>query len=126
MSCSQENESFISEDKFIPLYANILIINQLNVDADYHDILIAELLEEYKVKVIDIQNTIEHYQKNPELWIKVLDKIKAHFIELKKNIKPKTMTPEKNTLYWRFHNMNPNSSAGTILIMVANARAMPA
>ena len=96
VSCSQENESFISEDKFIPLYANILIINQLNVDADYHDILIAELLEEYKVKVIDIQNTIEHYQKNPELWIKVLDKIKAHFIELKKNIKPKTMTPEKN------------------------------
>lgn len=95
VSCSQENESFISEEKFIPLYANILIINQLKVDGDYRDMLIAELLEEYNVKVIDIQNTIEYYQKNPELWIKILDKIKTHFLELKKNIKPKSIVPEK-------------------------------
>jgi len=83
--CSPQNESFISEEIFIPLYAKILIINQLDIDKEYHDILIAELLQEYKVKVKDIQKTIEYYQNNPDLWVNILEKIKDHFIELKKN-----------------------------------------
>ncbi len=93
--CSTQNESFISEEIFIPLYANVLIINQLDIDKEYHDILIAELLQEYKVKVIDIQNTIEYYQNNPDLWVNILEKVKNHFIKLKKNQKPDTKNSKK-------------------------------
>lgn len=84
-SCSQSNESQIDKNTFILVYARILVINELSIPKEQQNKLITDLFQQYKVKIKDVQNTIEYYQENPNLWSDMLEKINEQIIELHKN-----------------------------------------
>jgi uncharacterized protein (DUF433 family) len=84
LSCSSIDDPNISETDFITIYANLTIINELNVSKDYHDKLVEELLHEFNIQVADIQKSIEFYQKNPRQWLEILEKVKEKISEFRK------------------------------------------
>ena len=67
LGCKSENEPIISENDFILIYAKLSIINELNVNKEYHDRLVSELLFEFNIQVNDIQKSVDFYQKNTVL-----------------------------------------------------------
>ncbi len=89
-SCATTNNPTLSESDFISIYAKLTIINELNIDKDYHDRLVEELLYEFNIQVADIQKSVEFYQKNPRKWLIILEKVKDRIAELRKKEKKKT------------------------------------
>lgn len=85
LSCTSKDDPTISETDFITIYANLTIINELNVNKDNHDQLVQELLHEFNIQVADIQKSIEFYQKNPRQWLDILEKVKVKISEMRKN-----------------------------------------
>ena len=79
-----ENNPKLSESDFIKIYANLSIINELNISKEYHDKLVEELLSEFNIQVSDIQKSIEFYQKNPHQWLDIIEKVKKRIEELHK------------------------------------------
>lgn len=100
LGCKSENEPIISEDDFILIYAKLSIINELNVNKEYHDRLVSELLFEFNIQVYDIQRTVEFYQKNPRQWLTILEKVKEEIINLrrKETVKPRSDIPETDKI----------------------------
>jgi hypothetical protein len=84
ISCTSKDDPTISESDFITIYANLTLINELNVNNDYHDKLVQELLHEFNIQVADIQKSIVFYQKNPRQWLEILEKVKVKISELRK------------------------------------------
>ena len=84
IGCNSENEPIISENDFIVLYAKLTIINELNVNKEHHDRLVAELLFEFNIHISDIQKSVEFYQKKPRQWLAILEKVKEEINNLRK------------------------------------------
>lgn len=96
IGCSSNDNPTLSESNFISMYARLTIINELNIDKEYHDKLIEELLLEFNIQVADIQKSVDFYQKNPQKWLKILEKVKDQISEYKKvERKTKSEVPEQ-------------------------------
>jgi hypothetical protein len=84
LGCRSENEPIISENDFIVLYAKLTIINELNVNKERQDRLVAELLYEFNIQMSDIQKSVDFYQKKPRQWLAILEKVKEEINNLRR------------------------------------------
>ena len=97
-SCSKKDSPNITDSDFISIYAKLSIINELNVNKEYHDKLVAELLNEFNIQVSDIQKSVEFYQKNPRQWLTILERVKDEIAKLRIKEVRKTRSDTSKTV----------------------------
>ena len=83
VSCDTKGADIISKNDFIKIYSRLLIINEMKINKDHHDILIEELLRNNKITLSDLQNTINYFNENPEQWIEIINKVRDNLQQLK-------------------------------------------
>jgi len=82
LSCSEKEELIIKEQKFIELYAHLLILNEFDNDSIAH-LASKSLLDNAGVTFVQIDSTIEFYRKNPEKWYGIMRQIRDRIKELR-------------------------------------------
>ena len=75
----------MNEKDFVKIYAQMFIINELNIDSEQQAQLISKLLTENNIAKTDIEQTIYYLQKNPEKWADIILKVRNHIQQLQKN-----------------------------------------
>jgi len=82
ISCSEKEEVIIREQKFIDLYAHILILNEF-ADDSLAEIITTDLLDSARITPMQIDSTLKFYRKNPERWVEVMRQIRDRIKELR-------------------------------------------
>ncbi len=80
------NDQPISEEKFIKIYANMVIMQDTSSLSQVQ--VRDKVLLNYKYSLNDYKQTIDFYNSDPEKWQKFFDKV-VTYIE---SLKPKTKT----------------------------------
>lgn len=80
------NDQPISEEKFIKIYANMVIMQ--DTSSLNQDQVRDKVLSNYKYSLNDYKKTIDFYNSDPERWQKFFDKV-VTYVE---SLKPKTKT----------------------------------
>jgi hypothetical protein len=82
LACSEKTEIRIAEQKFINLYAHLLILNEIENDSTR--LLFREKLLSYEgISTMQIDSTLIYYKKNPEIWPEVMRQIRDRIKELR-------------------------------------------
>jgi hypothetical protein len=74
----------MDNEKFIEIYARLLIISEMDINKDYHDRLIAELYRDFKISATEIDSSIAYLNTNPEMWANILEKTRDKIQEIRK------------------------------------------
>lgn len=93
ISCSSDKHETINNEKFIEIYARLLIISELDISKEYHDKLIAELYRDFKISAAEIDSTVAYLNANPELWVIILEKTRDKIQEIRKENLPEDIVP---------------------------------
>ncbi len=94
ISCSEETSVTIDNEKFIEIYARLLIIYEMEISKEYHDRLIDELFRVYNTTPDQIDSTLSYLNENPEKWVTTLEKVRNRIQELRKELAPDEKVPE--------------------------------
>jgi hypothetical protein len=97
-SCEPNQPKLMNEKDFVTIYAQMLTINELNIDSKQQEQLTNKLLAENQIKKTDIEQTIEYLQKNPEKWVDIVLKVRNHIQQLQKESRSNTESNNKNQL----------------------------
>jgi hypothetical protein len=81
--CKNRDKNVIEEKKFIIVYSQLYIINEMNIEKRYRIALMDDLLKQFDMTYSDIRNTIDYYNESPEKWLKVIEKMSKQVEELK-------------------------------------------
>lgn len=87
-ACTDKPVSTVDNEKFIEIYARLLIIYELEVSKEYHDRLIDELFREYQITADQIDSTLSYLNHNPEEWVSTLDQIRKRIQALRNEFSP--------------------------------------
>lgn len=80
ISC--KNEPPISEDKFVKIYANIILSQDtLKISLPH---IRQNVLSKYNYTENDYNQTVKFYNTNPERWQKIFDEVIVYVEKLKK------------------------------------------
>ena len=82
LSCSEKKENLIKEQKFIDIYAHILILEELENDS-LAILTTSAFLDSAGVTVEQVDSTLEYYSKNPEEWSEIMREIRDRIKELR-------------------------------------------
>ncbi len=94
ISCSEKAETTIDNEKFIEIYARLLIIYEMEINKEHHDRLLDEVFREYNITSDQIDSTLVNLNENPEEWVKTLEKVRNKIQELRKELVPDEKVPE--------------------------------
>ena len=75
----------MNEKDFVEIYAQMFIINELNIDSEQQAQLTNKLLTENNIEKTDIEQTIYYLKNNPEKWVDIILKVRNHIQQLQKN-----------------------------------------
>ena len=81
-ACSEKTEDRIAEQKFIDLYAHILILNEIENDST-RQLFKEKLLSHEGVTSKQVDSTLIYYKDNPETWPEVMRQIRDRIKELR-------------------------------------------
>jgi hypothetical protein len=93
-SCAEKSATTLDNEKFIEIYARLLIIYEMEINKDHHDRLIDELFREYNTTSDQIDSTLVYLNNNPEEWVATLDNVRKKIQELRKELVPEESIPE--------------------------------
>jgi hypothetical protein len=82
-SCGNESGSIIADQKFIEIYARLLIIYEMDIDKTARDLQINALLKKYQVTIEQIDSTVSYLNKNPEEWVNILGQLRTRIQEIR-------------------------------------------
>jgi hypothetical protein len=80
----------IEENTLIELYAQLSIINEMQISKSTKHVLTQNLFGKYNTTEEQFRQTVSEYHKSPERWISVIEKVKNKIQELKELYQPKT------------------------------------
>jgi len=83
-SCKSERSDVLDNEKFIEIYARLLIISEMDINKEYQDRLIGELYRDYGVSKAKIDSSITDLNAHPEEWAEILGKTRDKIQELRK------------------------------------------
>lgn len=89
IQCQKNDKKIISEKHFIKIYTQLYIIKEMSIEKESQLVLINDLLKQHNITINDIRQTVDHYNENPEKWLKLVDKIRTHIKELDKEKREK-------------------------------------
>ena len=81
--CRDKEKNIIDENKFISVYSDLYLINEMHIEEKYRLALINDLLKQYDIRIQDINNTIDYYNENPAKWLKIVEKMSEKIQTLK-------------------------------------------
>jgi hypothetical protein len=94
ISCAGQPAPSMSDDQFVTLYADILIIRELRVAPDIKKARIADVLARNSVTMEDIKAKKAELDQKPEEWVTILQKVRTRIEELNKEVnKPRQTRP---------------------------------
>ena len=93
-SCSEKHSAPLDNEKFIEIYARLLIIYEMEISKEYHDRLLDELFREHNATKTKIDSTVSSLNRNPEAWVAILEKVRDRIQELRKELVPEEKVPE--------------------------------
>ena len=82
LACSEKTEFRIAEQKFIDLYAHLLILDEIENDSTRPSVR-QKFLSNAGISNIQIDSTLIYYKKNPEMWPEVMRQIRDRIKELR-------------------------------------------
>ena len=96
-ACTEQPAAKLSEEQFVNLYADILIIRELRVAPDVKTARIADLLARNSVTMEDIKFKKAEFDQKPEEWVNILQKVRTRIEELNKEATKPRQTRPVNT-----------------------------
>jgi len=94
ISCSEKAATTLDNEKFIEIYARLLIIHEMEINKEHYDRLFDEVLRDYDTTPDQIDSTLAYLNKNPEEWTPILEKVRNKIQELRKELVPNEKIPE--------------------------------
>jgi len=82
VSCSEKEEVIIDKQKFINLYAHLLILNEFDNDSIAY-LVTTDLLDSAGVTAMQIDSTLGYYRKNQEEWVDIMRQLRDRIKELR-------------------------------------------
>lgn len=92
-SCENKVVNIIETEQFIEIYSRLIIINEMEINKEYHDRLVDELLTQNNISIADIDSTISYLNGNPTKWVDILEKVRDRLQEIRNEMK---ITPSQN------------------------------
>ena len=84
--CASEQSGPLDNEKFIEIYARLLIISEMDISKDHQDKLVGELYRDYSVSKAEIDTSIAYFNANPKEWAGILEKTRDKIQEIRKEI----------------------------------------
>ena len=81
--CRDKEKNIIDDNKFISVYSNLYIINEMNIERKYRLALINDFLKQHDLHVQDIKNTVDYYNEHPVKWLEIVGKMSGEIGALK-------------------------------------------
>jgi hypothetical protein len=89
--CGRETAPGIDEEKFIEVYANYLVLDELKVSDSLRIRYQAKLLADNKMTEEELRESIAYYRDDPERWVALLERLRDHIKELKNTPLPDSL-----------------------------------
>ena len=93
ISCS--DEKVIDEDKFILVYADLIIAQDTSKSSAETDSIKQLVFSRHNITDNEYENTIDYYNRDPERWEEFFNKAIAHVESLRKETRPDSLKREK-------------------------------
>ncbi len=81
--CGRETAPGIDEEKFIDVYANYLVLDELKVSDSLRTRYQSKLLSENMMTEEELRGSIAYYQDDPERWVDLLERLRDRIKEIK-------------------------------------------
>jgi hypothetical protein len=107
ISCREQVSPTIDNEKFIEIYARLLIIYEMEVSKEFHDRLIDELFHDYNTSADKIDSTLVSLNNNPEQWVSILERVRKRIQEIRKDFAPDENMSERDINKGRPALINP-------------------
>ena len=95
LSCSSERSNVLDNEKFIEIYARLLIISEMDINKEYQDRLIGELFRDYGVSRAEIDSSITYFNAHQEEWVEILGKARDKIQEIRKEMVVEEKEPQQ-------------------------------
>jgi len=95
LSCTSDKPDVLDNEKFIEIYARLLIISEMDISKEYQDKLIGEVYRDFSVSAADIDSSMAYLNANPDKWVDVLDKARDKIQEIRKEMVSEEKEPQK-------------------------------
>ena len=81
--CGRETAPGIDEEKFIDVYANYLVLDELKVSDSLRTRYQSKLLSDNMMTEEELRGSIAYYQDDPERWVALLERLRDRIKEIK-------------------------------------------
>jgi len=95
LSCSSEPSNVLDNEKFIEIYARLLIISEMDINKEYQDRLIGGLYRDYGVSKAKIDSSITYFNAHQEEWVEILGKTRDKIQEIRKEMVVEEKKPQQ-------------------------------
>ena len=89
--CARETAPGIDQDKFIEVYANYLIIDELSLPDTVRLQYQNKLLNDHAMTREDLRQSIAYFRKDPERWVEILELLRDRIKALKTTVPGDTL-----------------------------------
>jgi len=111
-SCSADQPQALDNEKFIEIYARLLIISKMDISKEYQDRLITEMYRDFNISAADIDSSVAYLNAHPENWVEILEKTRDKIQKIRTETTPEDKIPaeiENNPALPNLQNMDKSN-----------------